>query len=125
MLVFDDMLKVYSGQAAIFSNLSLQKCYFRKFYFFSDHVYFQLLWFLKRAVAEALNLLKLQLHLGRCSLLVKYLILVSGWIYFVLEFHEKNFTGLKLVAMATVCAWISREPFDRIDFFFLPTFFFC
>ena len=59
MLMFEDTLKVYSGQAAIFSNLSLQKCYFGKFYFFSDHVYFQLLWFLKRAVAEALKLQKM------------------------------------------------------------------
>ena len=52
-----------SGQAAIFSNLSLQKCYFRKFYFSSDHVYFQLLWFLKRAVAEALKLQKMTVTL--------------------------------------------------------------
>ena len=36
------------------------------------------------------------------------------------EFREnmKNLTALKLVAMATVIAWISREPFDRIDLFF-------
>ena len=40
MLMFEDMLKVYSGYAAMFSNLSLQKCYFHTFYFFSDHVYF-------------------------------------------------------------------------------------
>ena len=55
MLIFEDMLKVCSGQAAVFSNLSLQKCYFHKFYYFSDHVYFQLPWFLKRAIAEALQ----------------------------------------------------------------------
>ena len=59
MLMFEDMLKVYSGPAAIFSNLSLQKRYFLKFYYFSDHVYFQLPWFLKRAVAEALKLQKM------------------------------------------------------------------
>ena len=59
MLMFEDMLKVYSGQAAIFSNLSLQQCYFHKFYYFSDHVYFQFPWFLKRAVAEALKLQKM------------------------------------------------------------------
>ena len=38
MLMFEDMFKVYSGQAALFSNFSLQKCYFHKFYYFSDHV---------------------------------------------------------------------------------------
>ena len=59
MLMFEDMLKVYPGSAAIFSNLSLQKCYFHKFYYFSDHVYFQLPWFLKGAVAEALKLHKM------------------------------------------------------------------
>ena len=59
MLVFEDMLKVYSGPAAIFSNLSLQKRYFHKFYYLSDHVYFQLPWFLKYAVAEALELQKM------------------------------------------------------------------
>ena len=59
MLMFEDMLNVYPGQAAIFSNLSLQKCYFHKFYYFSDHVYFQLPWFLKRAAAEALKLQKM------------------------------------------------------------------
>ena len=42
-----------------FSTLSLQKCYFHKFYYFSDHVYFQLPWFLKRAVTEALKLQKM------------------------------------------------------------------
>ena len=59
MLMFEDMLKVYPGPAAIFSNLSLQKCYFHKFYYFSDHVYIQLPWFLKHAVAEALKLHKM------------------------------------------------------------------
>ena len=59
ILMFEDMLKVYSSQAAIFSNLSLQKCYFRMFYFLSDHVYFQLPWFLKRVLAEALKLQKM------------------------------------------------------------------
>ena len=54
--MFKDMLKVCSGQAAIFINFSLRKCYFHKFYYFSDHVYFQLPWFLKRAVAEALKM---------------------------------------------------------------------
>ena len=50
MLMFEDMLKVYSGPAVIFSNLSLQKRYFHEFYYFSDHVYIQLPWFLKRAM---------------------------------------------------------------------------
>ena len=59
MLMFEDMLKVCSGQAAIFRNLGLQKCYFHKYYYFSDHVYFQLPWFLKRAVTEALKLQKM------------------------------------------------------------------
>ena len=59
MLMFEDILTVYPGTAAIFSNLSLQKCYFRKFYYFPDHVYFQLPWFLIRAVAEALKLHKM------------------------------------------------------------------
>ena len=59
MLIFEDMLKVCSGQAAIFCNLSLQKCYFHKFYYFSVHVYFQLPWFLKRRMAEALKLRKM------------------------------------------------------------------
>ena len=59
MLMFEDMLKVCSGQSAIFSNLSLQKCYFHKFCYFSYHVYFQLPWFVKRAVAEALKLQKM------------------------------------------------------------------
>ena len=59
MLMFEDMLKVYSGQASFFCNLSLQKCYFHKFYYFSYHVYFQLPWFLKRPVGEALKLQKM------------------------------------------------------------------
>ena len=59
MLIFQDMLQVYSGPTAIFSNPSLQKRYFHKFYYFSDHVYFQLPWFLKRAVAKALKLQKM------------------------------------------------------------------
>ena len=41
MQMFEDMLKVYTGPAAIFSNVSLQKRYFHKFYYFSDRVYFQ------------------------------------------------------------------------------------
>ena len=53
------MLNVYSGHAAIFCNLSLQQCYVHKFYNCSDHVYFHLSWFLKRAVAEALKLQKM------------------------------------------------------------------
>ena len=59
MLIFEDMLKVCSGQAAIFSNHGLQKCYFYKYNYFSDHAYFQLPWFLKRAVTEALKLQKM------------------------------------------------------------------
>ena len=59
MLMFEDILKVCLGQAAIFSNLGLQKCFFHNYYYFSDHVYFQLPWFLKRAVAEALKLQKM------------------------------------------------------------------
>ena len=45
MLMFEGILKIYSGYAAIFSYLDLKKCYFHKFYYFSDHVYFQLPWF--------------------------------------------------------------------------------
>ena len=59
MWMFEDMLTVCSGQAAYFSNLGFQKCYFHKYYNISDNVYFQLPWFLKRAVAEALQLPKI------------------------------------------------------------------
>ena len=59
MLMLEDMLKVYSGQAAIFSSISLKKCFFHKFYYFSVHVYIQLPWFLKHAVAVALKLQKM------------------------------------------------------------------
>ena len=59
MLMFENMLNVCSGQAAIFSNLSLQKRYFHKFYYFSDCVYFYLPWFQKCVVAEALKLQKM------------------------------------------------------------------
>ena len=59
MLTFEDMSKVYSGQAVISRNFILQKCYFHKFYFFSDHLYLQLPWLLKRALAEALKLQKM------------------------------------------------------------------
>ena len=31
MLMFEDMLTVYSGHAASFSDLSLQKCFFQSF----------------------------------------------------------------------------------------------
>ena len=65
MLMFEDMLKVYSGQAAIFSNLRLQQCYFHKFYYFSDHVYFQLPWFPKRSVAETSKLQKMTVTVVR------------------------------------------------------------
>ena len=64
MLMFEDILKVCSGQAAIFSNLGMQKCYFHKYYYFSDHVYFQLPLFLKRVVAEALKLQKMTVRFG-------------------------------------------------------------
>ena len=57
--MFEDTLRVCSGHVAIFRNFSLQKRYFHKFYYFSDHVYFQLPWFLKRAVAELLKLQKM------------------------------------------------------------------
>ena len=67
MLMFEDMLKVYSGLAALSSNLSLQKHYFHKFYYFSDHVYLQLPCFLKRAVAEALKLQKTAVTFRRMS----------------------------------------------------------
>ena len=92
--------------------------FFHKFYYFSDHMYFQLTWFLKRAVAEALKLQKM-------TFTFRHIIFTGqvfdtgfrGDIYFVFEFHENTYvlTGLKLVAMATVIAWISRIPFDRID----------
>ena len=67
MLMFEDMLKVYSGPTAIFSNLSLHERYFHKFYYFSNHVYFQLTWLLKRAVAEALKLQKMTVILRHMS----------------------------------------------------------
>ena len=67
MLMFEDMLKVYSSPAAIFINLILQKRYFHKFYYFSDHVYFQLPWFLKRGVAEALKLQKMAVTFRQMS----------------------------------------------------------
>ena len=54
--MIEGMLQVYSGYAAIFSNFDFKKCYFHKFYYFSDHVYFQLPLFRRRAVAEALKL---------------------------------------------------------------------
>ena len=55
-----------------------------------------------------------------CSLLVKYLDLVSGEIYFVFEFHKYIYIliSLKLAALATVIAWISREQDDGIVLFF-------
>ena len=56
MVMFEDLLKDYSGHAALISNLSLQKYYFHKFYYFSNLVFFQLPWFLNREVAEALKL---------------------------------------------------------------------
>ena len=59
MLVFEDMLNICSCQAAIFSNLNLQKCYFHKFNCISDHVYFQFPWFQKHAMAEALKMQKM------------------------------------------------------------------
>ena len=78
--MFEDMLKVYSGQDAIFSNLSLQKCCFHKFHYFSDHVYFQLPWFLKRTVAEALTLQKMTVTVRHMS--------ITGQIY------ETGFRGV-------------------------------
>ena len=67
MLMFEDMFKGYSDLAVILSNLSLQKCNFHKLYYFSDHVYFQLPWFLKRAAAEALKLQKMTVTYRRMS----------------------------------------------------------
>ena len=88
MLMFKDMLKVYSGQAAIFSNPSLQKCYFHKFYYFSDHVYFQLPLFLNRAVAEALKLQKMIVTFRNMFFTGQMFDTVSGEIYFIFEFNE-------------------------------------
>ena len=115
---------VYSGPAVIFSNLSLQKRYFHKFYYFSDHVYFQLSWFLKRAVAEAL---KLQKMAGTCRLLVKYLIRVSREMYFIFEFHFKyiNVNWPKTVCHdINKCLDISRTV-RQSRLLFPQTFFFC
>ena len=41
---------------------------------------------------------------------------------FVFEFHGNILilTGLKLIAMAKVIAWIFRELFDRIENFYQP-----
>ena len=58
---------------------------------------------------------------GISSLLIEYLILVSGEIYSVFAFHKKNIktlTGLKIVAISTVNAWKSREAFNVIGIFF-------
>ena len=57
MLMFEDMLKVYSGQAAIFRNLSLHSAIFTSFTISLT----MLPWFLKRAMAEALKLQKMTL----------------------------------------------------------------
>ena len=105
MLMFEVMTKVYSGPAAIFSNLSLQKRYFQKFYYFPDHVYFQLPWFLKRAVAEALKLQKMAVTFSTCRFLVKYLIRVLRDMYFIFEFHFKY---IKFNWPKTVCHGISK-----------------
>ena len=62
MLMFGDILKVYASHAVSFSKffyLILQRCYFHKFSYFSDNMYFQLPWILKRAVAKALKLKKM------------------------------------------------------------------
>ena len=69
-----------------FSNLSLRKCYFHKFYYLYDHVYFQLSWFLKREVAEAFKLQKMTVTFRH--MFFTGLILVTGEIDFVFEFHE-------------------------------------
>ena len=74
-------------------------------------MYFQLIWFLKRAVAEALKLQKMTVTFRHMFFTGQ--ILDTGFrmdIFCLL-------TGLKLVTMATVYAWISREP-NRIDVFF-------
>ena len=85
--MFEDMLKVYSSQAVIFSNLSLQKCYFHKFYYFSDNVYFQLPWFLKRAVAEALKLQKMTVTFTHMSFTGQIFDTGFRGDYLIFEFH--------------------------------------
>ena len=85
--MFEHMLKVYSDQAAIFCNLSLRKCYFHKFYYFSGNVYFQLPWFLKRAVAEALKLQKMTVTFRYISFTGPIFDTVSVELYFIFEFH--------------------------------------
>ena len=105
MLMFEDMFKVYSGPAASFSNLSLQKRYFHKFYYFSDHVYFQLPWFLKRAVAEALKLQKMTVTFRHMSFTGQIFDTGFKGDVFYLEFHLKyvNFNRPK-----TVCHGINK-----------------
>ena len=69
----------------------------------SDYVYFQLLWFLKRAVAEATKD-------DSYTKAIKHTILISIKIPFLLAFHENmlTLTGLILIALATVLAWMYR-----------------
>ena len=60
MLMFKDMLTVYSGHSATFSNFSLKSAIFTSFTIsLTMTVYFQLPWFLKGAVAKALKLQKM------------------------------------------------------------------
>ena len=71
----------------------------------------------KAYVAEALKLQKMTVTFSHNVFTSPISILASGEIYLVIEVHEnmKILSGLKLVAMATVTSWISREPFDRIN----------
>ena len=82
--MFNDMLKFYSGHAAIFSNLSCKSAIFTSFTISLTMCNFQFSWFLKRAVAEALKLQKMTVTFKH----ITYLILVSGETYFVFENHE-------------------------------------
>ena len=91
-------------------------------------MYFQLPCFLKRAVAEALKLQKITVTFTHMYCTGQ--IFDTGFrgdIFFTLNFVQiiKILTSLKLVVMGIIIALISREPFDRIEYFFSPTFFFC
>ena len=92
----------------------MQKSYFHKFYYFSDHAKFKLPWFLKRAVAEALKLQKMTVTFRHMFFTGQIFdTAFRGEIYFVFELHENMeiLTSLKLIAMATVIAWISQSCF--------------
>ena len=78
---------------------------------FRGEIYFV---FAKRAVAEALKLQKMTVTFRHMFFTGQIFdTAFRGEIYFVFELHENMeiLTGLKLIAMATVIAWISQSCF--------------